>query len=183
MTTEKHEYKRLMSEESGEDNEYPQDSYPSTDKGTTKTRGSCTNFIFIATIVVLLLLNTLQFSLYRASNVARTEFGMPNTPQRAQGVMSLTFFSAGLKDGEIQVFWNQSSDYIDHDDDVRDHLWDRIDIDSGIVAVPKSWAKEKGLPAGTTFPWDNDKALYFVNAYHSIHCLVSGTERSSWMVD
>jgi hypothetical protein len=71
------------------------------------------------------------------------------------------------------VSWDQSSEYTDHDENIRDHLWDRIDIDSGLVAVNKSWAKEMGLPEGTTFPWNTDKALYFVNAYHSLHCLVS----------
>lgn len=76
----------------------------------------------------------------------------------------------------MKVYWNQSGAYTDPDDDVRDHLWDQIDIDSGIVAVPKIWAKEKGLPEGTTFPWDTDKSLYFVNAYHSLHCLVSSVD-------
>lgn len=87
----------------------------------------------------------------------------------------LLFFwlSARLEDDTVEVFWNQSGKYANPDDDARDHLWDELDIDSGVVAVPKTWAREKGLPEATTFPWDTDKALYFVNAYHSVHCLVS----------
>lgn len=56
----------------------------------------------------------------------------------------------------------------------RDREWDRVNYDSGIVAVPKAWAAEKGLPMGSTFPWDASKTLYLLNSYHQLHCLVSG---------
>ena len=53
-----------------------------------------------------------------------------------------------------------------------DKLWSEIDIDSGVIALPDSYVSEKGLPEAMRFPWDNSKGIYFVNAYHNLHCLV-----------
>ncbi|MCJ1278463.1 hypothetical protein MMC21_006280 [Puttea exsequens] len=52
-----------------------------------------------------------------------------------------------------------------------DKLWSEIDIDSGVIALPDSYVSEKGLPEAMRFPWDNSKGIYFVNAYHNLHCL------------
>ncbi|KAH8663034.1 hypothetical protein BGZ60DRAFT_541534, partial [Tricladium varicosporioides] len=78
---------------------------------------------------------------------------------------------AGLKENEIQILWEQHGEYANPNDTERNHLWDKISYDSGIVAVPKTWAAERGLPIGNTFPWDTEKALYLVNAHHGLHCL------------
>ena len=53
-----------------------------------------------------------------------------------------------------------------------DEIWEAIDIDPGIVAVPLDWAEEHNLAETQPFPWDQTKGLYVVNAFHSIHCLV-----------
>ncbi|KAI9646298.1 hypothetical protein NHQ30_005739 [Ciborinia camelliae] len=78
---------------------------------------------------------------------------------------------ADLRDKEVLVEWLQDSVYSSPNATERDQYWDAINHDSGIVAVPKSWASEKGLPMGSTFPWDADKTIYFVNAYHGLHCV------------
>lgn len=80
---------------------------------------------------------------------------------------------AMLKDDSTHVAWDQSSIYTSANYTEADLAWDAINHDSGIVAVPKDWATAKGLPLGSTFPWDNSKSIYFVNAYHGLHCLVS----------
>jgi hypothetical protein len=74
---------------------------------------------------------------------------------------------------ELKVKWTQPSVLTSDNETERDHAWDSISYDNGIVAVPKEWAGEKGLPIGSTFPWDTSKAIYLVNGYHNLHCLVS----------
>ena len=51
-------------------------------------------------------------------------------------------------------------------------LWDAIDIDTGMIALPYEFAEEKGLPRSQPFPWDESKGIYYLNSFHSIHCLV-----------
>lgn len=76
-------------------------------------------------------------------------------------------------DDEISVKWLQSTVYTSHNTSKRDHMWDAINHDSDIVAVSKTWALEKGLELGADFPWDESKTIYLVNAFHSLHCIVS----------
>ena len=83
------------------------------------------------------------------------------------------FVLADLEEPSQLASWGQDSVYTSANNSMADAAWDAINHDSGIVAVDKSWAIQKGLPLGSTFPWDNDKAIYFVNAYHGLHCLVS----------
>ncbi|XXH04034.1 hypothetical protein Hte_010445 [Hypoxylon texense] len=156
----KQEYKPLMGEEKN-DNDRDLKQSPLSNADQYKTRLHIVNLALITTVIVSFSLNILQLSLYKL-NISPSPVGETGTHRSKY---------AGLVEGDVKVFWNQSGAYTNPDDDVRDHLWDRLDIDSGIVAVPKSWAKEKGLPEGTTFPWDTNKSLYFVNAYHSLHCL------------
>ena len=56
---------------------------------------------------------------------------------------------------------------------LADERWEAIDIDPGIVAVPLGWAEEHNLAESQPFPWDPDKRLYVISAFHTIHCLVS----------
>jgi hypothetical protein len=65
------------------------------------------------------------------------------------------------------------SEYSTDNATYRDILWDPVGEASGTVAVPKTWAAEKGLPPGRKVPWDDSKTLYAINAYHSLHCIVS----------
>ncbi|KAI1767160.1 hypothetical protein GGR53DRAFT_145534 [Hypoxylon sp. FL1150] len=156
----KHEYKPLTGEETCEDVqnlEIPRSLSAPRDN----TRSCILNLILIIAVIISFSLNIVQLSLYKL-NLRPTSEGETGTHRSKY---------AELLEGNVKVYWNQSGAYTDPDDGVRDHLWDRIDIDSGIVAVSKTWAKEKGLPEGTTFPWDTDKSLYFVNAYHNLHCL------------
>ncbi|KAI1656809.1 hypothetical protein F4813DRAFT_112011 [Daldinia decipiens] len=158
--SEKHEYKPLMGEDISEEIQGLENQHPTNTAKVTK-RSNRFNLVLIILIALSLSLNILQISLYKVllSHNARCESGTWRTKY------------AGLKEGEIDVFWNQKGAYTDPDDDVRDRLWDSLDFDPGVVAVPKLWAVEKGLDEGATFPWDSSKSLYFVNAYHSLHCI------------
>ena len=55
----------------------------------------------------------------------------------------------------------------------RNEAWDSIDIDRTIVAVDHEEAVALGLPPTAVFPWDNEKDLYALSAYHQFHCLAS----------
>lgn len=57
-----------------------------------------------------------------------------------------------------------------------DRKWGDLRVDDGIIALPKSYAMEKGLRPSEQFPWDSSKDIYLVNGYHGIHCLVSRTQ-------
>ncbi|KAI1807016.1 hypothetical protein F4811DRAFT_550245 [Daldinia bambusicola] len=158
--SEKHEYKPLMGEEIGEDIRGLGVSHP-TKEERNSNRLQRLNIILIILVALLLSLNILQISLYKVI--------LSHTIQGGSTTYRTKY--AGLKEGEIDVFWNQKGAYTDPDDEVRDRLWDSLDFDPGVVAVPKSWAAEKGLDEAATFPWDSSKSLYFVNAYHSLHCI------------
>ena len=61
------------------------------------------------------------------------------------------------------------------DREEADRHWANIDIDAGVIALSDSYVSEKGLPEAMRFPWDDTKGIYFIDAYHNLHCLVSST--------
>jgi len=138
----------LLGEESQEkDNLRPQED--------TLFRRPKTSIILYSILLLSLILNLLQV-ISQPFFVDRIQCGSPY---------------AGLRENELQVEWQQKSIYTDTNLTARDHVWDEINHDIGIVAVPKTWVVEKGLPMGSTFPWNESKALYVINAYHQLHCL------------
>ena len=64
------------------------------------------------------------------------------------------------------------SPYFGEDETVADQLWENISIDNGTVALSDSYAAAMGLPVSQRFPWDQEKGLYLLNGFHSMHCLV-----------
>ncbi|MCJ1330126.1 hypothetical protein MMC10_006808 [Thelotrema lepadinum] len=52
-------------------------------------------------------------------------------------------------------------------------LWTDISIDDGMIALPDTLASEWNLHPAQRFPWDDSKGIYFVNGFHSLHCLRS----------
>ncbi|KAI0457083.1 hypothetical protein F5B21DRAFT_109458 [Xylaria acuta] len=49
--------------------------------------------------------------------------------------------------------------------------WGKLLGDPGVVALPSAYVKEKNLHQALPFPWDEDKSVYFLQAYHNLHCL------------
>ena len=74
---------------------------------------------------------------------------------------------------ELSVPWVHMTEYGTDNLTQGSRLWEAIDFNPGIVALDLEWTKEKGLPKSQPFPWDTSKGLYVLNAYHSMHCLVS----------
>jgi hypothetical protein len=54
-----------------------------------------------------------------------------------------------------------------------DRAWSNVDIDHGLLALDKKWAKDQGLPDSVDYPWDPTYSTYMMTSVHSIHCLVS----------
>ncbi|KAI9648978.1 hypothetical protein NHQ30_001544 [Ciborinia camelliae] len=54
----------------------------------------------------------------------------------------------------------------------RNDAWASINYDRGSIALTDEYADSLGLPRAQRFPWDEDKGLFFLNAHHSLHCLV-----------
>lgn len=50
--------------------------------------------------------------------------------------------------------------------------WSAIEPGHGVVALDPQWAALNGLPATKAHPINSNKAVYIVEAYHAIHCLV-----------
>ncbi|KAI1196273.1 hypothetical protein F5X97DRAFT_344942 [Nemania serpens] len=50
-------------------------------------------------------------------------------------------------------------------------LWGKLRGDPGVLALSSDYVKEKGLPPAIPYPWDEDKSVYFFQAYHNLHCL------------
>lgn len=53
-----------------------------------------------------------------------------------------------------------------------DQAWDAINTGHGVVAVDKSWAKQRGLLPSRDYKPDRSKSVYTVATYHPLHCLV-----------
>ena len=53
-------------------------------------------------------------------------------------------------------------------------LWDQhTSYDTGVLALEDNYAKAMGLPRGQRWPWDSNRGIYLLNAYHNLHCVVS----------
>ncbi|GKZ33278.1 hypothetical protein AbraIFM66950_003118 [Aspergillus brasiliensis] len=56
-------------------------------------------------------------------------------------------------------------------DTEQDNLWDATSYDLGNIALADDYARAVGLPRAQRFPWDNNKGIYLINAYHNLHCV------------
>ena len=54
-----------------------------------------------------------------------------------------------------------------------DDLWGALDVSLGLIRLPDEWAEGQGLPRSLRFPWDQSQGMYYLGAFHQMHCLVS----------
>jgi len=79
---------------------------------------------------------------------------------------------AYVQEKEILSAWHFGPENYSSDDHATaDELWQAVDENIGIVAIPMDWAKEKGLPETCPYPWDESKGIYLLNGYHNLHCV------------
>ncbi|KAF3388054.1 hypothetical protein DPV78_012031 [Talaromyces pinophilus] len=53
----------------------------------------------------------------------------------------------------------------------QDALWAATKYDRGNIALSDTYAHSMGLPRAQRFPWDDEKGVYLINAYHNLHCV------------
>lgn len=73
---------------------------------------------------------------------------------------------------EVPVKYELHSRYNDPNDTVADQAWDAIDTSPVVVALSDDYALSHGLELSVRFPWDANKGIYHVKAFHHLHCLV-----------
>lgn len=73
---------------------------------------------------------------------------------------------------DLTIPFQWATDYASPNLTLAGELWESIDFDVGMVALPYDWTDEKDLPRAQVFPWDQEQGLYVLNGYHALHCLV-----------
>ena len=71
-------------------------------------------------------------------------------------------FEAGLT--KVNIALVHDNDWWSLNESLSDRLWDGIRTEQGMVALPKAFTDSKGLPRGVTFPWDEHKSVYLLQA-------------------
>lgn len=57
---------------------------------------------------------------------------------------------------------------------LRNEVWEAINIDVGMIAVPDEFVSKTNLVPSQRFVWDESKSVYLLNGHHTLHCVVSG---------
>ena len=73
---------------------------------------------------------------------------------------------------DLTLPFEWATDYASTNLTLSGELWENINFDKGMVALPNEWTDSKQLPRAQAFPWDHERGLYILNGFHVIHCLV-----------
>ncbi|KAB8349605.1 hypothetical protein FH972_023628 [Carpinus fangiana] len=82
-------------------------------------------------------------------------------------------YTANLK-RDVPSHFNTSSKFgLGTRSDIQRSInWESLDTSAGEIALDNTWAAQKGLPASTSFWWDqSQRSIYLVNGHHNLHCL------------
>ncbi|KAF7873929.1 hypothetical protein EAF04_002601 [Stromatinia cepivora] len=63
--------------------------------------------------------------------------------------------------------------YNDENRTIADEAWNApvLDPATGLIALSDNLSKSMNLPPAQRWPWDENKGIYLLNAYHNLHCL------------
>lgn len=84
----------------------------------------------------------------------------------------LRLFPGGLG-FDTPVIYQSSTDYWGENETLADELWNGVDTDPLVVALSDDYAQQHDLEMSGRFPWDDEKGIYFLKAFHNLHCLAS----------
>ncbi|KAH8590155.1 hypothetical protein B0O99DRAFT_691808 [Bisporella sp. PMI_857] len=73
--------------------------------------------------------------------------------------------------GNMRQILHEDPLYISLDKEVANAAWDNYTI-NGYVALPTSWAIDRGWKTGLQMPGDPSKSMFVIDAFHQIHCLM-----------
>lgn len=75
---------------------------------------------------------------------------------------------------DFPIPWtNYDRVFADQNRTIADAAWSAYNTDMGVVALSDEFVLSTGLPPAQRWPLDHSKSIYYINAFHSIHCLVS----------
>lgn len=77
----------------------------------------------------------------------------------------------------------QNMDWWGLNETLSTQLWNSLRTEHGMVALSNNFTDSRGLPRGATFPWDTSKGVYFLQAFHTLHCLVRWLAKSNFLQD
>lgn len=56
---------------------------------------------------------------------------------------------------------------------MADQLWDDLESDAIAITLTDDYVREHNIPKSERFPWDTERSIYFIKAFHHTHCLVA----------
>ncbi|QSZ35664.1 hypothetical protein DSL72_006786 [Monilinia vaccinii-corymbosi] len=72
---------------------------------------------------------------------------------------------------DYPIALGKDSPYTDSNETLRNEVWEAINIDAGMIAVPDSFVEDKKLHPSQRFVWDKRKSVYLLNGHHTLHCV------------
>jgi hypothetical protein len=77
----------------------------------------------------------------------------------------------------VQDPYYDKTPYGSENDTLVAELWNDINVDDGVVALPDTMVRGLGLPPAQRFPWDPTRGIYILHGFHNLHCLVGRPSR------
>ncbi|KAF4630118.1 hypothetical protein G7Y89_g8021 [Cudoniella acicularis] len=71
----------------------------------------------------------------------------------------------------LPVPFEESTSYTSANQTFATKLWEDINIDAGMVALPDELVELHALRNAQRFPWDPSRSIYLLNGYHNLHCI------------
>ncbi|APA08408.1 predicted protein [Sclerotinia sclerotiorum 1980 UF-70] len=72
---------------------------------------------------------------------------------------------------DYPIALGKDSPYTDSNETLRNEVWEAINIDAGMIAVPDGFVSDKNLHPSQRFVWDKSKSVYLLNGHHTLHCV------------
>ncbi|KUJ19152.1 uncharacterized protein LY89DRAFT_612685, partial [Mollisia scopiformis] len=72
---------------------------------------------------------------------------------------------------DVPVPFEENTPFTDSNQTLATQLWEDINIDAGMVALPDDLVELHGLREAQRFPWDDSRSIYLLNGYHNLHCI------------
>ena len=131
-----------------------------------------------AILIVSVTLNGLQY----AGQVSLPRFADQRKPGKKSLSMVFQFQNlevthpwlggfSGLK-YDTPVVYETYTDYWSENKTLSDELWDSLESDAIAISLTDDFVNDNGIPESEGFPWDTERSLYFIKAFHHTHCLV-----------
>jgi len=133
---------------------------------TSTTKGVPSSTLTNRTLILLLVISSLGHFLWPVIWISHLQYGLTKTcgPEKSP-YAGLTY--------DVPIPFRDVSMFVHYNRVIADATWDSWVVEPGIVALPHDFVNGKMLPQAQSSPLDEDKGVYILSSYHSLHCLVS----------